>query len=50
VRKYSVPASSDIALGSGYPKLAISNGFIFVAWTEPGEVGRIQSEWISYNE
>jgi len=36
--------------GSGYPKLAMSNGFIFVAWTEPGEDGRIQSEWISYNE
>ncbi len=36
--------------GSGYPKLAMSNGFIFVTWTEPGEDGRIQSEWISYNE
>ncbi len=36
--------------GSGYPKLAMADGFIFVAWTEPGENGKIKSEWISYNE
>jgi hypothetical protein len=36
--------------GSGYPKLALVDDHVFVAWTEPGEVGRIQSEWISYNE
>ncbi|MBC8322075.1 MAG: exo-alpha-sialidase [Candidatus Marinimicrobia bacterium] len=36
--------------GSGYPKLGMANGMVFVAWTEPGEKGRIQSEWISINK
>jgi hypothetical protein len=37
----------DSGRGSGYPKLAISGDYIFVTWTEPGEDGGIQSEWIS---
>jgi len=35
--------------GSGYPKLAMSNGMFFVAWTAPGENGKIKSEWIIIN-
>lgn len=33
--------------GSGYPKLALVDEHVFVAWTEPGENGGgIQSVWI----
>jgi len=34
--------------GSGYPKLALIEGFVFVAWTEPGENGKVFSDWIPY--
>ena len=34
--------------GSGYPKLALIEGFVFVAWTEPGEDGKVFSDWIPY--
>ena len=32
--------------GSGYPKLGLAEGYIFVTWTEPGEGGGITSAWI----
>ncbi len=32
--------------GSGYPKLALVDDHVFVAWTEPGEGGGIRSKWI----
>ena len=34
--------------GSGYPKLALIEGFVFVAWTEPGKDGKVFSDWIPY--
>jgi hypothetical protein len=34
--------------GSGYPKLALIEGFVFVAWTEPGEDGKVFTDWILY--
>ena len=34
--------------GSGYPKLALIEGFVFVAWTEPGEDGKVFTDWIPY--
>ena len=34
--------------GSGYPKLALIEGFVFVTWTEPGEDGKVFTDWIPY--
>ena len=34
--------------GSGYPKLALIEGFVFVAWTEPGEDEKVFTDWIPY--
>ena len=44
-KSYTISSSR----GSGYPKLAMANGMVFVAWTEPGENGKIKSEWIVIN-
>ncbi len=44
-KSYSIRTSR----GSGYPKLAMANGMVFVAWTEPGENSKIISEWIEIN-
>jgi hypothetical protein len=43
-KSYAISSSR----GSGYPKLAMAKGLIFVVWTKPGENGKIQSEWIPY--
>jgi hypothetical protein len=43
-KSYTISSSR----GSGYPKLAMAKGLVFVVWTKPGENGKIQSEWIPY--
>ena len=30
------------------PKLALIKGFVFVTWTEPGEDGKVYTDWIPY--
>ncbi|MEA1881914.1 MAG: hypothetical protein U9N31_05880 [Candidatus Marinimicrobia bacterium] len=45
IKTYEISSSR----GSGYPKLALVDNHIFVAWTEPVEGGGVRSKWIERN-